>query len=98
MRLTIIPIDKVVYKDGVPYFNLNMPFIPENIHALQWYENVGEIEYKGLINESINSLPEWADLAVAEWDKAKFDEENEINLAIAEAQANPSTSTGTQEF
>ena len=38
MRLSIIPSDKAVYVDGASQLGLDLPFIPTNIHALQWYE------------------------------------------------------------
>jgi len=46
MRLTIIPSDKVIIKDGVAV-NLSIdgatvfPTTDSNIHAIQWYENKG---------------------------------------------------------
>jgi hypothetical protein len=53
MRLTIVPIDKVIVLDGVPMFNIDMSWIPEftgnsgistSVHAVQWYDTWGEIE------------------------------------------------------
>jgi len=55
MKLTIIPSDKVVIKDGLALLGLN--FILENVHAVQWYGNKGEVEYlDGSPNEAINNL------------------------------------------
>jgi hypothetical protein len=46
MRVTIIPEDKWIRKDNVsaklPEWNFNDP----DIHAIQWYDTKGEIEYK----------------------------------------------------
>lgn len=46
MRVTIIPADKFIRKDDVsahlPEWNFNDP----DIHAIQWYEDRGEIEWK----------------------------------------------------
>jgi len=42
--VTIVPDDKVIMIDGIGY-NLNYE-IDKNIHAIQWYENSGHIEYK----------------------------------------------------
>ena len=46
MRVTIIPIDKWIRKDDI---SINLPewnFNDSNIHAIQWYNTKGEIEYK----------------------------------------------------
>ena len=46
MRVTIIPEDKWIRKDNVsaklPEWNFN----DSDIHAIQWYDTRGEIEYK----------------------------------------------------
>jgi hypothetical protein len=55
MRLTIIPADKTVYVDGLPYGDIDMSWIPEinekSIHAVQWLDDgetgEGEIEFVG---------------------------------------------------
>jgi len=54
MRVTIIPEDKWIRKDDVsahlPEWNFNDP----DIHAIQWYSDHGEIEWKNpQRNESI---------------------------------------------
>ena len=54
MRVTVIPEDKWIRKDDVsahlPEWNFNDP----DIHAIQWYEDHGEIEWKNpQRNESI---------------------------------------------
>jgi hypothetical protein len=56
MRLTIIPEDKVI---GIEceFLNINCSWIPSNIHAVQWYDTWGEIEYNdGSPNERIEEL------------------------------------------
>jgi hypothetical protein len=54
MRVTIIPEDKWIRKDEV---SLKLPewnFNDSDIHAIQWYEDHGEIEWKNpQRNESI---------------------------------------------
>jgi hypothetical protein len=96
MRITIIPVDGAVYIDGTSYSKLDLSFVPSGIHALQWYETYGEIEYKrefvdGNIvhpgNETITVLPEWADTAVAAWNQAKLDFEEAERIAAEEAAA-----------
>jgi len=75
MRLTIIPIDKTVYVDGNSRFlDLSSCAIPENIHALQWYETEGEVEFNGRPkpqNELITELPAWANACVNKWNEIK---------------------------
>ena len=75
MRLTIIPTDGTIIVDGNSKFQ---PFdfsgcnIPADVHALQWYENRGWIEFSDdnnpftpkAPNLEIYSLPEWAIAAV----------------------------------
>lgn len=47
MRVTIIPSDKFIRKDNdfvnLPEWNFN----DSNIHAIQWYDTWGEVEYTG---------------------------------------------------
>lgn len=45
MKFTIIPDDKTVIIDGLGYSPLAFK-IDGNIHAVQWYGEFGEIEYK----------------------------------------------------
>ncbi len=48
MRLSILPSDNAVYLNGVCYFDIDMSWIPKfnevDVHAVQWYENHGEVE------------------------------------------------------
>ena len=63
MKVTIIPIDGAVYKDSLCYSNLDLSQcgIPDDIHALQWFNTEGWIEFKSDIpNEKITELPQWA--------------------------------------
>jgi hypothetical protein len=73
MRLTIILIDNAVYVDNVCRMPLDLSQcnIPTNVHALQWYETEGEVEFDGKpkpANEDITSLPEWALACVGVWE------------------------------
>jgi hypothetical protein len=43
MRVTIIYPDRAVTKDGLTYSNLAFT-LPNNIHAVQWFETEGEVE------------------------------------------------------
>lgn len=68
MKLTIIPIDGAVYKNGVCYSNLTWQDTPTNVHALQWDTDSGWIEFNtGAPNENITTLPIWANNAEAAW-------------------------------
>jgi hypothetical protein len=67
MKLTIIPSDRAVYEDGLCYLNLVWEGTPLNVHALQWQDISGWIEYVDHPNEDIIVLPEWAYNAMAAW-------------------------------
>jgi hypothetical protein len=78
MRLTIIPIDSFVAVDGNSSrkpLDLSSCNIPSNIHALQWYETKGWVEFNDdndpftprQPNEQITELPTWATACVEVW-------------------------------
>lgn len=48
MRLTIIPSDKFISIDGQGLLDIeqDLSWIPSNVHAVQWYDTWGEVEYK----------------------------------------------------
>lgn len=60
MRLTIIPEDKVIIINNQTLFNIkqDLSWIPDGIHAIQWYDDHGEIEYDDVKtpNEKIKEL------------------------------------------
>lgn len=70
MRLTIIPIDNAVYVEHEAKTDLDLSAcnIPQDVHALQWYETKGWIEPTNdedpftppLPNIDITELPQWA--------------------------------------
>jgi hypothetical protein len=74
MRLTIIPIEGTVNKDGLSYLELDLSTcnIPADIHALQWQDVAGWIEYNSpsIQNEPITELPAWTNCCLAKWDVA----------------------------
>ena len=80
MKVTIIPADGAVYKDGFSYSSLSLANVPENVHALQWDGVEGCIEFSPddadnkAPNEVITELPEWAVSALAVWDVAAQEE------------------------
>ena len=73
MKLTIIPADGSVGEDGVFYLGLNLSScsIPADVHALQWQDTAGWIEYNTPIpNEPITELPAWANCCMTKWTEA----------------------------
>jgi hypothetical protein len=69
MRLTIIPVDGNVMKDGVGYIQLNLSScaIPSNVRALQWRDTLGWIEFWDKQNEDITELPSWVNCCLSVW-------------------------------
>ena len=59
MKLTIIPDGKIIGIDGTFYENVqqDLSWIPSNVHAVQWSDSSGEIEYNdGTPNQIISEL------------------------------------------
>jgi hypothetical protein len=73
MNLTIIPIDGAVYVDGYSYSGLDLAAAPTDVHALQWKETKGWVEFKDNDdgtkpqNQIITELPQWALDCVQVW-------------------------------
>lgn len=75
MRLTIIPSDNAVYVDGVAHeLDVTTAGIPTDVHALQWYDTRGWIEFTDVdpftpkpANQEISELPQWANACVTVW-------------------------------
>ena len=76
MRLTIIPVDGAVGKDGMFHLDLDLSScnIPTDVHALQWYDTYGDIEYTSatIQNQDITELPAWANCCLTKWDEANI--------------------------
>jgi len=97
MRLTIVPSDKKIGVDGLFFGDIDLSscVIPDNIHAFQWYETEGEVEFSGRPkpqNEIIYELPFWASACVNKWNEAKATQEAAI-LAAQQAAANATATT-----
>lgn len=74
MRLTITPIDGAVYKDNAVYSGLVWAGTPDSVHAVQWFDTYGWIEFRnGTPNQDITALPQWTDNALAAWQAAYDD-------------------------
>jgi len=59
MRITILPADKYISIDNQGLLNVqqDLSWIPINVHAVQWYDTWGEVEYNdGNSNERIEEL------------------------------------------
>lgn len=101
MKLTIIPVDGAVYKDGNSYSGLDLSAVPSNVHALQWKDTKGWIEFTDNDdgtkpqNEVIAELPSWVSACVTKWDEAKAAEEAAVAAAV-QAAANQPATQGTQ--
>ena len=101
MKLTIIPSDNAVYKNDYFCGGLDLSFVPSNVHALQWKNTTGWVEFvdddNGTKpqNEPITSLPDWANTCLTKWDEAKATKEAAILAAQQSAQNQPATQ-GTQ--
>jgi hypothetical protein len=76
MKLSIIPIDGTVVKDGVSFIKLKFQTcnIPSNINALQWDGHEGWIEdISPLVeNQKITELPAWANACLKLWEDMFF--------------------------
>lgn len=97
MNLTIIPIDGAVYVDGESYSGLDLSAAPTDVHALQWKNDKGWIEFNDSAdgtkpqNQSITELPAWANACKAKWDETKAAEkaaEEAAKLALQTAANN----------
>jgi hypothetical protein len=76
MRITIIPNDGFVSIDGEGYSDLDLSFMDDNIHALQWYDTEGEIERKDsrgrvIANEEITDITPYQQ-AIDSWEAANL--------------------------
>lgn len=83
-HVTVVPSDRLIIVDGIPlWFNFSLS--KKNMHALQWHEGSGHIEWKGDSNSPLTPDDYESDIApfVALWEaeKARLDKE----AAAAEA-------------
>ena len=79
MRVIILPKDGTVSVDGEGLGDFDMTKVSDDIHALQWYGDRGEIEYidnpdddvEGKPNKFIDKLPAWANKLIKDHAKKK---------------------------
>jgi len=87
MRLTIVQPDRLTLIDGVPqHFDLQKFGVPPNLHALQWNNKEGHIEYSNEPNETITVLPQWTTAVIEEHQRLteaqRQEQEKEARAAI----------------
>lgn len=74
MKLSIITSDNSVGEDEKFYSNLDLSScgIPSDVHALQWQDTSGWIEYNSpeVQNQTITELPAWANCCMTKWTEA----------------------------
>ena len=82
-HVTVVPSDRLIVVDGVA-LRFDFP-APENMHALQWHEGSGHIEWTDDINHPLTPDAYEADVApfVALWEAEKA----RLNEAAAAAEA-----------
>ena len=82
-HVIVVPSDRLIIVDGVP-LQFDFP-VPENLHAVQWHNGTGEMEWTDDINHPLTSADYAEDVApfVELWEaeKARLEEE----AAAAEA-------------
>lgn len=79
MKITIISKDKAVYKNNKVFDNLSLLTVPANVHALQWNETQGHIEFNdNTPNEAITELPLWVNDCITEWETSNTNELNKL--------------------
>ena len=87
MRLTVVPSDKIIIKDGKEYKVTDLSYLDSNIHAIQWYDDKGEIEYvDGTSNLAITDITPY-NQCVTDWEAAKT-KEAEANVYTDEQWQN----------
>jgi hypothetical protein len=97
VRLTIIPVDKNVGIDDVNYLGLDLSTcaIPSDVHALQWLDTAGWIEFVGGVpNEDITVLPDWANCCIGLWQTADYDAHHPADPLPPTAEENKQTASG----
>jgi hypothetical protein len=95
MKLTIVADDGAVGIDGEFFFGLALPQLDLTIHAVQWYGEYGEVEYKtsfenGVLGRAANLLITDVapfQFAVDAWQTAKENAIAAEAAAVAAAEA-----------
>jgi hypothetical protein len=91
MRMMILADDKRVAVGDEGYDNLDLSFLDQTIHAVQWYDTHGEVEHKDpatgkmTANREIQSIDEFQQ-AITVWQAAKDAEEARLEAARLAAE------------
>ena len=94
-RITIVRETGVVKQDGVGCEGVDVSSVPYEIHALQWYDTKGELEFFNLPdgtkpqNQFITELPDWVTTCIANIPARQAEiiiENQKIIQAIIDAQ------------
>lgn len=95
MRVSIIKKDGFVSVDGVGFGGLDLSFLPDTVHAIQWYGDFGEVEmyephpYKIMMapSKNISSFDEYKPCLDA-WAAAKvrYEEAQAAKIAAHNAE------------
>ena len=106
MRLTIIADDNSVGVDREFFYPLVLTELDSQIHAIQWYGEYGEIEYKAKFENNSIIKPENVlitditpyQFAIDAWNEAKaiLVAQNAFMLEQEQLQANMTNTTNTQ--
>ena len=100
-HVIVVPSDRLIIVDGIP-LQFDFP-VPENLHAVQWHEGRGEMEWRDDINHPLTPADYAEDVApfVALWEaeKARLDKEAAAAEAaqLAEYNSVEATRDRTQE-
>lgn len=98
MRLTIIRDMGLVHVDGRGHDEQDMTGVPENVHALQWDGESGEIEFvDNTPNQEITALPAWASDKATGMSTKLAEEEAEALRLEEEAKAYAESPEGKAE-
>ena len=85
-RVTVIPSDHTILVDGL---SLRFPFdAPENLHAVQWHNGAGEVEWTDSANQKISDQDYAEKVApyVAAWEREKARRDAQAGKEAAEAR------------
>lgn len=80
-RITIIPSDTFCSIDGVGYDGVDMASVASNVHAVQWYDTTGWIEFSlspdgsKPANETITSLTQFQPV-LSSWEEVDYEHKN----------------------
>lgn len=93
MQLTIVKEDNLVIVGGKEQtFDFSSYSLPENFWALQWKDDVGEIEYNNKENKKIDAVPVWVNPIIEEHkrlteeQKLQQKKENQQNFFLQNGQ------------